>query len=667
MTEPFRQVFEADDQLGPSMERLIALNERLVYAVEVLGEALVSTGDEGEEAGEKGEKATEKWLDKVVKLNQAVEFGGRVARFLGEVWEQTAGAAAEERQGIIELDRALRGTLEVGYGRLTNQIERYASTQEDATLFADDETRAVLARVARSLRDVVDSYEEVERVARIAQDVQQDTGQSAQSTSEAIAAAVAGQERALRPLLGANTDLLDQLSGITDRGDRLNIILEELEERYGGAAREIDGQLLATNNLGDSWDRLKENIGGALERLTPLIALLADGIGEVADATDGTVEGLDLLFSGIVNDSNEVRRMSDRLQVLTYLMGVVEDQGNSDSEAFRQMQAEADSLRDQIEDLAGSIGISGAAGNLTLTGSLEAAAEAMKELNAETRQGIADAKRLADEQAEERADEDIREFLRLQEEADRAAEERARNREVQRVAELEAETDFQNSRVAKLQEAADREVEIRRNVAEKLLDIEVEANETELAFAIVASEKLRAQQERQAEADEESAKAAKASRDAAINNFLAGAQSLANLTGSKALIKAVGHYADAASEGAEAASSIAEGNPFGAAAHILAAAEHIFAAHTQEAVPGKVGGGGGGAGGGGRGGFAPSPPDPRIAGAPERAESGAGSLEGFTAVFSVDGEEFGRITTKSIRKRADYNAGDGIPASFVIG
>jgi hypothetical protein len=654
----FVQQFTVDDQgLEAKLRTLAGLEEEL-------GRKAKEAGDEAQDAGQKAGSGWGVFRDVVLAANQALELGGRIARSVTSLFDSTVGAAARQRTGILQLNNALQATLGQGYDAARNRIEAFASAQQASTRYGDDVTRSVMREVAQSLYGVATSYEQIERVTRLAQDAQEALGASTQGTSQAIARAVGGQVRALRSLLPEYSDLERQLETVTDRAQRLDIILQALEVPLGGSAQNIDEVEQASSELASAWSDLREAAGElAIAAGAPgVVRAFADQTTRVRELIDGTHAQREA-----TNRLNrEYRRQQAIMRESILLMDRMAASGNEYGVLWTYASQQFERADRVLLELADSLERA-AEGHTDAAAAVTEHTAAIKEFDEATRLLQARLKAEADRRAEQEARDAEREADRRRREAERAREQTIRDaeRHRQHVADLIGERkDLEDQRQAD---------ELRREVEHfaKLQQAQRDYLEATLAAEEEYNQRAKAQERELRRMRDESAAAALASQEAIIDGVRSGLAAAKSLAAGEASIAIPIELAEAGTDIAAAATAFAALNFPQGIAFTASAAQHIQAAAGWRKAGGKGGGGASvGAGGrGGAGGASAGPRlDPRTQSAPDRRPEDRG-FGGTTFIFTggvlVDQKALGRATTQAQRVWGEYRTGDSLPASLL--
>ena len=203
----------------------------------------------------------------------------------------TRDSIAQER-GIQRLSSTL-DRMGIAYADVRGELDAFAASQQEATRFGDDETRASINRIAQLTGALQPSIQELTRFGGLAADLAEAREQDLTRTSTVIGRAVAGDVEALTRFMPAFRDTLREIAKLPDAAERGAAALEILESEFGGAARAIDPLDLALARVRNGMGDVREALGG-LVRTSPQIqtafGAIADVVNEVADAFDPASE-----------------------------------------------------------------------------------------------------------------------------------------------------------------------------------------------------------------------------------------------------------------------------------------------------------------------------------------------------------------------------------------
>lgn len=281
-----------------------------VTAAQRLEQAVAGGFDRMARAVESARSPWTRFQAQMVTVDAAM---GVVSRTLGVVRSAIGGVssglqqAATQTTGINRMVRSFQN-VEGGATRAAAAMEALASSQQDATRFGDDVTRAVGAEFATAMGDATVSVQMLTEATRLAEDLMEDTGKTAQEAGLIVARAYAGNVEAVGRMIPALRDEFRELARNADQSERAAAAVRALENAYGGAAASIDpvDQAMAnlSNTAGDLSEAFFEQLGAALEssgamdtlievmrdmievipRLEPLFSLVGSAIGLAADA-----------------------------------------------------------------------------------------------------------------------------------------------------------------------------------------------------------------------------------------------------------------------------------------------------------------------------------------------------------------------------------------------
>ena len=198
----------------------------------------------------------------------------------------------EQERGVRRLSSTL-DRMGIAYADVRGELDEFATSQQRATRFGDDETRASVNRIAQLTGALQPSVAELIEFAAIAADVAEAREQDLVTTSNAIGRAVAGDVEMLARFLPAFKDTLREIAKLPDAADRGATALDLLESEFQGAATALDPLDLALSRMRNGMGDVREALGD-LVRESPAtqgaFGAVADVIDEVAAALDPASE-----------------------------------------------------------------------------------------------------------------------------------------------------------------------------------------------------------------------------------------------------------------------------------------------------------------------------------------------------------------------------------------
>lgn len=172
-----------------------------------------------------------------------------------------------------------------------------------ALVIDDDDIAKGLAPLLR-IPDI--GKEQFEKLAKVAADASAGTGKDLEAVSLALSKIATDPEAAIGALRGLGIQVeqttKETVKGLVEQGksgEALNIILDEVNQRYAGAAKAAGDAAGPSQRFGLAIDQLKESIGTAL---LPVIDKLAKIIVPVAQAftnLPGPVQTILVAFAGL--------------------------------------------------------------------------------------------------------------------------------------------------------------------------------------------------------------------------------------------------------------------------------------------------------------------------------------------------------------------------------
>ncbi|MGB0890412.1 MAG: hypothetical protein ACPGWS_09030, partial [Solirubrobacterales bacterium] len=247
-------------------------------------------------------KATDDWQSKIVAVDAALNLAGRGLRAFNAVSVEGARMALEQREGVDQLRNALL-PLGIAYSDVEEQINTFAAAQQATTVYGDDVTRAIIGQVAALTQEYAPSLQQIIELTSLTQDVMAQTGRSASEVTMLIGKVYAGNAEAITELLPDTREYFRELrtNGVSS-AELVAEALGVLEDRFGGAAANIDPARIAVarmvNGLGDLREALGDVVldvgeaSGVFSGIADTIDTLAYALGEGGPAAEGFGEAM---------------------------------------------------------------------------------------------------------------------------------------------------------------------------------------------------------------------------------------------------------------------------------------------------------------------------------------------------------------------------------------
>ncbi len=198
---------------------------------------------------------------------------------------KAVSASAKQATGINQLDRALRSAnssyIEAGEG-----IEEFAAQQQATTRFGDDETRAVLANLIQLTGDYGDhTLQAAQAVQDMAEGAQMPLNSASRLVSQAIAGNISSLTRYIPSLRGMKAETFAAMEAT----ERTAVVVDALNETFGGAATAIDPVAQKMANLRNTAGDIMEAFGDAV-REGGVFEIVLDGLLETMTGLKTMIE-----------------------------------------------------------------------------------------------------------------------------------------------------------------------------------------------------------------------------------------------------------------------------------------------------------------------------------------------------------------------------------------
>ncbi len=274
----------------------ISLNDEVSEKLRQVESQLKALGRSTEEAGRHAEESSSGWD----KLNESVEkltaigsgaaifeVGQEIGEKVMDVFKEAIAASNKYELMAARLSAQLKAT---GYssGMTTDKLKELADTIQSTTGVQDEQVMSAesLLLTYKNLNG-----EGFEKALKLSVDMGQvfgNTESAARTLGMALNDPATGLSRLTREGIKFTKTQQDQIKALEDAGEiekAQGIILNDLQERFGGVAEEVgDNGSMALQKFSNSWDDLMKKMG---KGLMDVIAPIAEGLSRIADQASG--------------------------------------------------------------------------------------------------------------------------------------------------------------------------------------------------------------------------------------------------------------------------------------------------------------------------------------------------------------------------------------------
>jgi uncharacterized protein YidB (DUF937 family) len=194
-------------------------------------------------------------------------------KFLGD----SLAEAVDAKQISAVISNAINQAGSAARGLTKNAFDDVAQQIADSLVVDNDDIAKGLAPLLR-IPDLTKPA--FDQLAKVAADTATGTGKDLEAVTAALSRLATAPEDAIGALRGLGVQVTDEtkdaVKGLVEQGDTagaLNLILDQLRDRYGGAAKAAGDAVGPQQRLDTKMKDLKESIGTAL---LPVIAKLTD-------------------------------------------------------------------------------------------------------------------------------------------------------------------------------------------------------------------------------------------------------------------------------------------------------------------------------------------------------------------------------------------------------
>lgn len=234
---------------------------------------------------------------------------GVAAAATGAALVSMSREALEQREVFRRLEDSLQRA-GIAYGDVSDEIARFAAERQRMTRFGDDQTAAVMSRVAQLTQSLQPSMRQLQEMTVLTQDVAEATGRDSSRIAEYVARAFAGTTEGLDRLIPAHREYLQEINKIEDAHERAALVTQLLREEFDGVSEAIPETTLAVSRLQNGLGDLREALGNA--------ALEGQ---EASGALTNTADAVDYLAAALDPASESTNALSEAVQAMAASSG----------------------------------------------------------------------------------------------------------------------------------------------------------------------------------------------------------------------------------------------------------------------------------------------------------------------------------------------------------